>query len=513
MRLIRAVLTVGGFTALSRVFGLVREILFSYLLGASAITDAFFVAFKFPNFFRRLFAEGAFNAAFVPLFARQLAAEGPCQAKETAEQVFAVMWGVLSIFVIGVVIAAPYIIHILAPGFATTPERLEMTVTFIRLTFPYILFISLAALLSGVLNSLDRFAAAAGVPILLNMVMILGLLLIPSYSSVNPGVVLSVSVFIAGILQFLWLYGCCARVGFRLRWRWPRLTPQVRDLFRLMIPGMIGAGVMNINFFIDTIIASYLPEKSVSFLYYADRLNQLPLSIFGIAMGTALLPALSRQLRGGEMEKATHTQTIALNFSLSIALPAAVGLILLAHPIIKTIYGMAPADNYATAKALMAFSLGIPAYILSKIFVASFFARQDTKTPVITGAIAIGCNLVFTLLLIGTFAHVGLALATTLSAWVNVSLLYGLLHYRRWYQIPLASLQLLGKVVISCLFMTGLVLQLEAKLASSGLSHMKGGNIICLLVLIICGVAVFLGTGYGLGIINSGMIKKALKKE
>ena len=434
MRIIRNIVTISGFTFISRIFGLIRESMISHLLGASIVTDAFFVAFKFPNFFRRIFAEGAFNAAFVPLFSRKLVSDGREGAKELAEQVFSVMIVFLMIFVALVVIFTPSIIHILAPGFATTPERMELAITFTRITFPYILFISLAAHLSGVLNSFDRFAAAAGIPILLNIVMISALLICP-YTGITFGEGLSIAVALAGIIQLSWLYIACWRMDFRIRFRRPRITPELKELLRLMLPGAIGAGVMNINIFIDTIIASYLPEKSVSYIFYADRLNQLPLSILGIAIGTALLPMLSRQIKAGEHDKALSNKRLATEVALQLTLPSAVGLAILSYPIIHLIYGLSETDTQATAMALSAFAIGIPAYVLNKVLITGFFARQDTKTPV---KIAISCivlNLALNLIFIQHLAHVGLALSTSLSAWANTVILYIILKKRNWFSL------------------------------------------------------------------------------
>lgn len=456
MRIVRHILTISGFTFLSRIFGLIRESMLSHILGASLITDAFFVAFKFPNFFRRIFAEGAFNAAFVPLFSRKLVSEGREGAKEFAEQVFSVMLVFLTLFVIVVVIFTPSIIHILAPGFATTPERLDLAITFTRITFPYILFISLAAHLSGVLNSFDRFAAAAGVPILLNIVMILSLIASP-YFNISYGIGLSVAVALAGVVQLAWLYSSCVFMDFRIQIRWPRITPQVKELLRLMMPGAIGAGAMNINLFLDTILASFLPEKSVSYIFYADRLNQLPLSILGIAIGTALLPMLSRQLKAGEYEKAIRNKLLATDVALQLTIPAAVGLFMLSYPLIHLIYGMSVADSQATADALAAFSLGIPAYVLNKVFVTGFFARQDTKTPVKIAVCCILFNLFLNLLLMGGLGHVALALSTSLAAWANTGALYWVLRKRRWFALSRDVAWTCTKVVLISAVMMALL--------------------------------------------------------
>lgn len=514
MSILKAVTTVGVFTALSRIFGLVREILLSHILGASAVTDAFFVAFKFPNFFRRLFAEGAFNAAFVPHFSQTLEGEGQCAAQETAQHIFSVLATVLCAFVLVVIIATPWIIHVLAPGFATTPERLEMAICFIRITFSYIFLISLAAHLSGILNSLNRFAVAAGVPVLLNITMISALFWASSTdaSALETGTLLCWSVLAGGVLQFGWLHYTCSRLGFKMIWRRPCLTPDVKKILKLMLPGMIGAGVMNINFFVDTIVASFLPEKSLSFLYYADRLNQLPLSIFGIAMGTALLPLLSRQLKAGAYEEAATSQSTAVFFALQVALPAAVGLIVLAHPLIQTIYGLSAQDTLATAHALAAFALGIPAYVLTKIFSASFFARQDTKTPVIVGGICIASNVALTLLLAAPLQHVGLALATALSAWINAVLLYATLHRRKWYTLPQHIFWVLGKIALSCLLMAAGVWGLDLILTQTFEIRGVFEKMLYLTAVTGAGVVLFLITGAIFGTFNMHQLRAMMRR-
>jgi len=426
MKLLRAVATISSFTGLSRISGLAREILMSYILGAGVVADAFIVAFKFPNFFRRLFAEGALHAAFVPLFSRSLTHKGIESARQTAEQVFSVLATILILFVLIVLIAAPFLMFILAPGFGRTPERLQLAIDFTRLTFPYILFISLAALMTGMLNSIDRFAAGAAAPILLNIIMILSLL-IYSFLGLSPGYTLSLAVLIAGIAQFLWLYIACWRAGLPLRWQRPQLTPDVKKIMTLMIPGALGASVMQVNLFIDMSLGSFLPTGSLSYLYYADRLNQLPLSMFGIAIGTALLPKLSRLLQNEQKDKAMKTQESAIEIALQLSIPAMVGLIVLSYPLISLIYGHGKfnmQDVLATAPTLAVFALGLPAYVLSKILTTNFFANHDTRTPVKIAIVVVVINLALTLILMGPFLHVGMAMATSLSSWCHVLLLF-----------------------------------------------------------------------------------------
>ena len=511
MRIIRAMATVGGYTGISRIFGLIRESLMSHIIGASPITDAFLVAFRFPNFFRRIFAEGAFNASFVPQFSGQLASEGLESAKLLAERVMAVLGTTLLLFVIVIVIAAPWIMGIIAPGFSDTPERLEMAITFTQITFPYILFISVAALLSGVLNSLDRFAAAAAAPIILNIIMI-GAMIFFSYGDLATGKALSWAVFLAGVLQFAWLYWVCWRSGFRLKFRLPRFTEEVRKVMRLMVPGAIGAGVMNINLLLDTLFASLLPPGSISFLHYADRLNQLPLSLFGIAMGTALLPSLSRQIRLGEEDKARANQSLAVEVSLQLTIPAALGLMLLSYPIIDLIYGLKGEQITATASALAAFATGIPAYVLSKVFLTGFFARQDTKTPVKIAIISIVCNLVLNVILMGPFSHVGLAMATSIAAWLNAGLLLLILHRRRWFSIT-QQIQITGaKVLISAIAM-GVVLIVARDQWLSNLPDTLFLQIIAVFSIIICSMVIFGGIGQLMGAFNLTHIRQALRRN
>lgn len=493
MHLGKSIATVGGLTSISRIFGLVREMLMSHFLGASVVADAFIVAFKFPNFFRRFFAEGAFNAAFVPEFAGILASDGKKKANDLANQVFSWMVFILCTFVIFVVVCTPCIIHLIAPGFCNTPDRLQYAIEFTRITFPYILFISLAALLSGILNSLDRFAAAAATPVVLNIFMIGALLLTVK----EPGFALCVGVILAGIVQFLWLYFVAMKHGFMLRLQMPALSPSVSKILKLMVPGAIGAGVMQINIFIDMMLASTLQTGSLSYLYYADRLNQLPLSIFGIAIGTVLLPSLSKALRTGEISEATSLQEKALSLGLRLSIPSALGLIVLSYPIIDLIYGhgsFSVVHVEATAPALAAFVIGLPAYTLSKVFTTGFFAKQNTKTPLKIGMITVGCNLALNLLLIGPFLHVGMALATGLAAWIQAGLLAWKLAEKSMISLSREFFLDLVYVVLASTCMVGIVyhLQLQVRCPSSFINE-----------------AIYVVGLVGIGILTYGGIYKA----
>jgi putative peptidoglycan lipid II flippase len=424
MALLRSFATVGGYTGVSRVLGFLRDILIADQLGTGPIADAFFVAFRLPNLFRRLFGEGAFNAAFVPLFARRLEQDGEAAAKAFGEQALAVLLTGLLGFTAAAMAAMPWLMYLLAPGFAADPEKFDLAVQLSRITFPYLLFLSLVALLSGILNALYRFAAAAAAPILLNIFAIAALVAVVPLTG-RPGHVLAWTVAAAGAGQFLLLAFAAARAGMALRLPRPRLTPAIRRLFRLMIPGVLSAGALQINIVVGTIIAS-LQAGAVSYLYYADRIYQLPLGMIGIAIGVVLLPDLSRKLRGGAQEAAMATLNRGLELALFFTVPAAVALVVIPLPIITVLFERGAFDrssSEATAWALAAFALGLPAYVLVKILQPGFFAREDTVTPLRFAAISVGANIALSLALFWRLGHVGLALATALAAWLNAALL------------------------------------------------------------------------------------------
>ncbi|WP_291299302.1 murein biosynthesis integral membrane protein MurJ [Elioraea sp.] len=433
--MIKSIITVGAWTALSRILGFVRDIAIAARIGAGPEADAFFVALKLPNFFRRLFGEGAFAAAFVPMFAGSLAGEGREAARRVAEGALAVMVATLAALTLAAIVFMPQAMMVLAPGFVRDPERFALAVELTRITFPYLLLICVVALLSGVLNGLDRFAAAAGAPVLFNLFLIAGLFAAPV---IGIGAVhgLAWGVAASGIAQLVLLAVAVGAAGMQIRLPRPRLSPEVRALLRRMVPGAIGAGVTQINLMIDVIIASLLPQGAIAFLYFADRVAQLPLGVIGTAVGTALLPVLSRQVRAGEDARAGETQNRAVEFALLLTLPAAAGLIACAGPIIAVLFergAFGAVESAATAAALAAYGVGLPAFVLVKVFAPGFFARGDTATPV---KIAVGCvalNLALNLALIGPFAHVGIALATGIAAWVNAGLLALLLvRQGRW---------------------------------------------------------------------------------
>lgn len=434
MSLIRAAFTVGALTLASRLLGFLRDLLIAAVLGAGVAADAFFVAFKLANMLRRLFAEGAFNAGFVPLFARTLEQEGSERARAFACHAFAVMLAILLAVVALAELSMPWLVRVLATGFAPGSERYLLAVELARLTFPYLMLISLAALVGGVLNSVGRFAAAAFAPILLNLALVaaLGLAIALRASAAHA---LAWGVLVAGVAQLGLLLAVAARLGWPLRPRWPSPAdrPRLVRLWRLVLPGAAGAGVYQLNLVVDTWFASHLPTGAVSYLFYADRLVQLPLGLIGAALGTALLPLLARQLRGGRDEAARHNFDRALELALLASLPAAIGLATLASPIVSVLFERGAFDRVATqatAAALAAFAAGLPAYVLIKVLATGFFAREDTRTPVLVAAASLLVNVAVILATIGRLGHVGIALATALASWLNAGLLGWLLHRR-----------------------------------------------------------------------------------
>jgi len=423
--MLRGILTVGAWTLASRVLGFARDMLIAARLGAGPIADAFFVALRLPNLFRRLFGEGAFSAAFVPGFAGLIATDGPEAARDFAEQAFAGMVVALGLLTIAGEIFMPQIMLGLAPGFAAIPAKFALAVALSRITFPYLLLICLAALVSGVLNGLDRFTAASASYVLFNVVTIAALLGLAPYLP-SAGHALAVGVTVSGVAQLGVLLVAAKRAGMGLRLRRPRLTPAMRALLRRMAPGLVGAGVTQLNLAVDVIIASLLPAGTVSVLYYADRVQQLPLGVIGAAVGTAMLPVLSRQVRGGQEAAAADTQNRAIEYALFLTLPAALALLVTAGPIITVLFGRGrfdPADATLSARALAAYAVGLPSFVLVKVLAPGFFARGDTATPVKIGVVAVALNLALNLAFMRPLQQMGPALATSLAAMVNLGLL------------------------------------------------------------------------------------------
>ena len=466
--MLRGILTVGAWTLASRALGFARDMLVAARLGAGPIADAFFVALRLPNLFRRLFGEGAFSAAFVPGFAGLIATDGPEAARDFAEQAFAGMVVLLGLLTIAGEVFMPQIMLGLAPGFAAIPAKFALAVTLSRITFPYLLLICLAALVSGVLNGLDRFTAASASYVLFNVVTIAALLGLTPYLP-SAGHALAVGITVSGVAQLGVLLVAAKRAGMGLRLRRPRLTPEMRALLRRMAPGLVGAGVTQLNLAVDVIIASLLPAGTVSVLYYADRVQQLPLGVIGAAVGTAMLPVLSRQVRGGDHAAAADTQNRAIEYALFLTLPAALALLVTAGPIITVLFGRGrfdPADATLAARALAAYAIGLPSFVLVKVLAPGFFARGDTASPVKIGVAAVALNLALNLAFMRPLRQMGPALATSLAAMVNLGLLGLVLARRGQLTFDPALRRRAPRMLAAAMAMAAMLLVLQHVLAS-----------------------------------------------
>jgi putative peptidoglycan lipid II flippase len=458
MSLLKSAATVGSLTLVSRVLGFFRDQLVAFAIGTGPVAEAFFVAQRFPNLFRALFAEGAFNSAFVPLFAKRIEGEGEKSAHEFAIEVFAALLTWLVIFTGAAMLAMPLLMYVLAPGFSSDPPKFNLAVTLTQICFPYLLFMSLTALQSGVLNSLHRFTAAAAAPILLNIVMIVSNVVAWVFKTGNTattGYIFAWGLFAAGIAQYALLAIACRRAGMPLVPRWPKLSPDVKRVIQLSVPGIVSGGIMQINLVIATMIATTI-DRGVSYLYYADRVYQLPLGVIGVAIGVVLLPDLSRKLRAGNVSGALHSQNRALELSLFLTIPAAIALMAIAGPILHTVFehgAFTASDTLNVAPTVLAFATGLPAFSMTKVFQPGFYAREDTATPMRFAIISVVVNIAGSLILSRFMGHVGIALATSIAAWVNAALLGVTLTRRGYYQSDARLQQRIPRTLLSGLVM------------------------------------------------------------
>jgi putative peptidoglycan lipid II flippase len=435
MNLIKSTGTIGGLTLVSRVAGFAREMLMSRIMGASWQADAFFVAFRLPNTFRRLFGEGAFSAGFVPLYALRLHGEGgDAEAKNFSEEVLAVFVPTLVLFtMVFEIIMGPFVF--LISGYHN--EKLALATFLTRITFPYLVLISLVSLFSGILNSLTRFTAAAFAPALLNLAMLAALIFVP-VGGTTTAVALAIGVTIGGVLQLGLLLAACKRAGIVLKLRRPRMTPGVRQFVRVVIPATLGAGVYQISAFIDTFFLTRIGTGAMSYFNYADRLNQLPLGVIGAALGTAILPQISRHVGANEPAKAARVQGQAAELAMLLCLPAALALAVSAFPLVSALFQggkFTTEDARLTAMTLSIVVLGLPAYVLVKVLTPGFYARQDTATPVKVAVLVLVATVVLNFLLIPPFGIAGLASAIAICSWLNCVILYVILHRRGHFRI------------------------------------------------------------------------------
>ncbi|PKB14648.1 putative peptidoglycan lipid II flippase [Novosphingobium kunmingense] len=470
MNLAKALGSIGGLTLASRVLGLARDALFTRYLGAGFASDAFLVAFRLPNMFRALFAEGAFSSAFIPLFNKKVAnpdGQGLKDGIAFAEAALAVLLPVLIVMTLLLEIFAWPVTLALSGRFnGVTPEQFAFAVELSRWTIPYLLFISLVSLLGGILNSLHKFWINAAAPILLNLTLIAALLAFNSHDPLFTARNQAIAVSVAGLLQLLWLAWACRANGVSLKLRRPRLTPEVRHLLKLIWPAAAGAGAVQINLVISTALAaSLLASGSVTYIYMADRLNQLPLGLIGIGLGTVLLPLVSRQLGEGNEAGALETQNRGMELALLLTLPATTALVLSGEPIAAALFGygrFTAQDVHFTAQALAAFSVGLPSYILIKVLTPGYYARHDTKTPVRYAMISMAVNLVLNLALIMPLQHMGPPLATAIASTVNVWMLYATLKKRGQFAADARLKRRAPRLLLAALLMGGLLWAAQA---------------------------------------------------
>ncbi|MCD1644979.1 murein biosynthesis integral membrane protein MurJ [Aurantimonas coralicida] len=476
MSLLSKFATVGGATLVSRIFGFGREMMMASALGVGPVADAFNLAFRFPNLFRRLFAEGAFNAAFIPLFSRSLEEEGEEGARRFANEIFSTLFTALVVLTVLALVFMPVLVKtIIAPGLAVCVDdpsaggdviscaaRYDITVTFSRIMFPYLACMSLMAMVCGILNAFRRFFAAAAAPTLLNFILIgvLSWCLWTEADKPTIGFLMSWGVMIAGLAQLAMVVVAMRMAGFGVALRRPRWTKGLKRLLVLAGPAALIGGITQINLFVGQAIASFKPG-AVSILQYADRPYQLPLGMIGVAIGVVLLPELARALKAGHLREAQHTQNRSLEFALFLTLPAAVALFIIPEPIIRVIYERGAFDPSVTpvvASVLGLYALGLPAFVMIKVFSPGYFAREDTKTPMKATLASAGANIVLSLILFWLIAERGIALATTLAGWLNAGLLFAGLYRKGQWQIDRELLKRTALVLVCSLVMGGVLI-------------------------------------------------------
>ena len=526
MSLVRNVGTIGSLTALSRVFGFARDMLLARLLGAGLAADAFQLAFVLPNTFRRLFAEGAFSVAFVPLYSRALHGDGSDgesgeqAATRFTNQVLSVFVWVLLGFSLVAMLAMPGIVWLLASEFSTIPGKLELAVTLSRITFPYLFFVSLVAMLSGLLNARSRFAPGAFVPVLLNIVLIGGisvgyLLRDRGGSEATVALALALAVALAGVAQLAYMIRATRREGVRIRLGRPRITPQVRRLGALILPATFGAGIYQISQFVDTFFATSLPQGSLTLLKYADRLNQMPLGIVGIALGTAILPMLARHIHSGETAEAQRLQANAVEMATLLTLPAAVALAICAPAFVSALFvggKMTDANGAVMASIVIALVCGLPSYVLVKVFQPAFFSREDTRTPMWIAAAALVINIVINILVVPRFGIVGLAGATAFTATLNVALLAAILQRRGWFTFTWRLAGRLARQVAAALAM-GAVLWLLVPVFAERYHGSVIERVWSLSLLVGAGLVVFFAAAWLTGALDKTLIAQLRRRR
>ena len=506
--LFKIISIVGSLTFLSRILGYFRDLLIARVIGAGLISDCFFVAFKLPNLFRRILGEGAMNAAFIPVVSGVRTKSGKKSADAFFSNIFSFLLVALLAFVLILEIFMPLIITLIAPGFSDNPEKFNHSINLTRLTFPFVLFICLTSLMGAYLNTLGKFASMAVTPIILNLSLIFTLLIY--FKSENLFLIsstLSFVVSIAGIIQVIWMYYNIRRNKSKLSINFSFLKTfksdkEITKFFKLLLPAILGNGAYQINLLIDMILASTLPDGSISFLYYADRVNQLPLGVLGIAIGTALLPVLSSQVKKNQKKEAEKSISKAIKFGILFSIPAFFGLLIFSENIISFLFfrgAFEYKDVQATSSALIALCCGLPAFIMIKILVIPFFANEDTKTPIKISLFCMSINLILNLVLIREFLHVGLAISTSVSAWINFILLFYILNKNLNYSFDISIFKVFLKVSLASLTMSYIVLKTYKFMINNFEMYTLYNTNFILILCIIFGIIIYSALMYFLG--------------
>ncbi len=525
MTLYRSFATVGGLTMLSRILGFMRDIMLAGLMGTGPVAEAFVVAFRLPNLFRRWFGEGAFNSAFVPMFAKRLEGEGREAARAFADQALVGLALVVGLVSAVAMIAMPWLMHVLAPGFAETPQKFDLAVMMSRIAFPYLLCMSLVALLSGVLNSVGKFVESSAISIVLNLTLMAAMgiaMMLGHRNDPTAGLIMAWGICAAGLLQLALLVDGARRNGFLPRLVRPRWSADMKRLVELGVPGIVAGGVTQINIVIGGMIAS-LEAGAVSYLYYADRLYELPLAIVGIAIGVVLLPDVSRHLRAGDRAAVMDAQNRSLEFAMALTVPAAVALAVVPGTIVQVLFergAFIASDTRAVAAALAVFALGLPAFVLVKVLSPAFFAREDTRTPMRFATISLVLNtlgsvaLFFAFREAGLLPHVGIALATSLGGWLNAALLWNALRRQDHFDVAPRLLRSLAMIVLSALAMGGALL-LVADLLAPWLDRQQVLPVraAALTVLCVVGAAVYFAPLVATGVVKPTSIVRAARRK
>ena len=452
-RLLKSTLVVGLMTTLSRILGLIRDIIIGAMFGPGAGVDAFIVAFRIPNFLRRVFAEGGFSQAFVPVLSEYRERRSQAEVNALVDHTAAVLGTCLCVTTVVGVLAAPLLIMIFAPGFSGDMEKQALATQMLRITFPYILFISLIAMAGGILNTYRRFAVPAFTPVLLNLSLIGCALWLTSYFPPEQRVIaLAWGVFIAGVAQLLFQFPFLLRLRLLPLPRFNRDREGVGRIITLMIPTLFAASVTQVNLLVDTMIASFLETGSISWLYFSDRLVEFPLGVFGIALATVILPNLAAEHTGRDKTAFNKTLDWALRWVFLVAIPASAGLMLLGEPLLTALFQyneFSQHDVRMAGRSLVMYAIGLPAFILIKVLSSGFFSKQDTKTPVKVAVVAMLANIILNLLLVFPLAHAGLALATSLSACLNAALLYRILRREKGFDTGPGWSAYLARIILA----------------------------------------------------------------